>query len=328
MPLSNITSPVHAKVVLSLLASFFVGCILGFIFHSNKANANISLIRENSSEYQFINPILIIDNSAIEFKEYDQLRSKIQAAIEELQEEGSVDEVSVYFRDLNTGKWMGVNEDALYEPSSMMKVVTLLAYLHVAQNDPEILTEKIYFENKKDPGQHYVPNKNLTTGEHTIRELLLHMIVNSDNQSMELLNSRRPDKVLEVFKELGLPHGFSVGQGFMSAADYSRVFRTLYSSTYLSRVYSEEALKLLSNTTFDQGLVAGVGKDVRVSHKFGEHTFVNKKGTVLSRELHDCGIIYKPGNPYFLCVMTKGAEFKDLERVIARISSLVHEEIF
>jgi len=318
---------IKKKTAFLALLVFSIGWALGFSYNSHKSSSDISFIRENSSEYKFINPLLIIDNSNIDFEEYDELQSKIQAKIEDLKKDGLVDEASVYFRDLNTAKWTGVNEDALYEPSSMMKVVTLLAYLHIAQNDPEILTEKLRFEYVSDPGQQYKPSKNLSTGMYTARELLVHMIVDSDNRSMKILNAHRPDKVMEVFKELDLPMGFSIGHGFMSAVDYSRVFRTLYSSTYLSRSYSEEALKLLSNTNFNLGLIAGMDGEIKVAHKFGEHTFLNNNGVVLRRELHDCGIVYKPSSPYFLCVMTKGEEFKNLEKVIAEISSLVYKEL-
>ncbi len=305
----------------------FVGWFLTYAYYSKKGEKSISFVRENSTEYEFINPILIIDNSNIEFEEYNHLQSKIEEMVLDMKRDNLAHDVSVYFRDLNTAKWTGVNEDGLYDPSSMMKVVTLLAYLHIAQNDPEILSNKLPYTYTPDAGQNYKPSKTLASGEYTIRELLIHMIVDSDIRSMQILNTHRPDKIQEVFRELDLPPVLSNGQSYMSAADYSRVFRTLYSSTYLSRSYSEEALRLLSKTTFNLGLVAGVGEEIDVSHKFGEHTFTKSNGDLLRRELHDCGIVYKIGNPYFLCVMTKGDDFKKLEKVISSISSIVFQEL-
>jgi beta-lactamase class A len=95
----------------------------------------------------------------------------------------------------------------------------------------------------------------------------------------------------------------------------------LYYSTYLNKDYSEKALELLSNTEFTQGLVAPLPRSVTVAHKFGERALPD--GT---NQLHDCGIVYYPGHPYLLCIMTKGPDFKDLTQAIQQISSKVYSE--
>jgi hypothetical protein len=42
------------------------------------------------------------------------------------------------------------------------------------------------------------------------------------------------------------------------------------------------------------------------------------------RQLHDCGIVYAPGKPYLICIMTRGSDFKRLSPVIAQISKQVY----
>jgi hypothetical protein len=86
---------------------------------------------------------------------------------------------------------------------------------------------------------------------------------------------------------------------------------------------SEQALGLLTTTDFTQGLVAGVSATTTVAHKFGEQTDTDTNGQVIDRELHDCGIVYYPNNPYFLCVMTKGQDFSTLAKIISGISNSV-----
>jgi beta-lactamase class A len=286
----------------------------------------VSIIRENSANYHFINPVLIIDNSEVAFAELDPLKESIESLIQKEEAVGRAKQVSVYFRDFTNSHWTGVEEDESYAPSSMIKLVTLLAYLKLAQDDPDLLQQKIYFENKADPGQHYKPMV-WKAGNYSIRELLSHMIVDSDNDSMTLLNKLHPGKFLEVYEDLGLPKPFSDSDDFMSAELYSRLFRALYGSTLLTRQYSEEALKLLSQTTYDKGLVAGVPAGTSVAHKFGEHTVLDPQGSPVERQLHDCGIVYYPGHPYFLCVMTKGLDFAELEHVVSGISALVYAEV-
>jgi len=82
-------------------------------------------------------------------------------------------------------------------------------------------------------------------------------------------------------------------------------------------------LEFLSQVEFKEGIVAGVPRDVVVSHKFGE------RGTADSNtlQLHDCGIVYYPSNPYLLCVMTRGSDFEKLKEVIKTISATIYREI-
>jgi hypothetical protein len=61
-----------------------------------------------------------------------------------------------------------------------------------------------------------------------------------------------------------------------------------------------------------------------VAHKFGEHRNATVSGEIAETELHDCGIIYYPEHPYFLCIMTKGENLPSLESVISSASKLVY----
>jgi hypothetical protein len=106
---------------------------------------------------------------------------------------------------------------------------------------------------------------------------------------------------------------------------YMHFFRILYNATYLRRTRAQQALEMLSHTGFNAGLVAGVPGDTVVSHKFGERTS-HGDGTT-RRELHDCGIVYFPGHPYGICVMTEGSDFTDLASVIADISGTAYQYV-
>lgn len=98
----------------------------------------------------------------------------------------------------------------------------------------------------------------------------------------------------------------------MSPKQYSRVFRTLFNGTYSPWNLSEQVLDLLSHTSFTQGIVAGTPQNITISQKFGEHTNTLPNGSVADHELHNCGIVYYPDHPYFLCIMTRGKTFSDL----------------
>ncbi len=75
-------------------------------------------------------------------------------------------------------------------------------------------------------------------------------------------------------------------------------------------------------------VVAGVPSTVDVAHKFGERTtLASDTESTETKQLHDCGIVYFPENPYLLCVMTRGTDFKVLEGIISDISRMVYEEV-
>lgn len=66
--------------------------------------------------------------------------------------------------------------------------------------------------------------------------------------------------------------------------------------------------------------MAGVPPGTTVAHKFGIYSI---PGTTKTAQLHDCGIIYRPGRPYFLCVMTEGQDADTLAGAIRQISRAV-----
>lgn len=315
------------RAVLCGLLLLTVGVTCGWYFKARydpyKATSP-SLVRENSADYHFINPLLLVAGLN-ESSQYNDLKKSIDAYITGTFQKNKDTSAAVYFQDLNSGNWTGVNTDTSYGPSSMLKVAVMLGYLKDAAKNQKVLTQELKYTHKENKGQHYPPEHALADGYYSARELIEAMIVNSDNDALESLYNNNRQAYINVFKELDIQPPPDVNTiDFMSPKIYSRIFRILYSSTYLPRTTSEQALQLLSYTNFKNGLVAGVPENTVVSHKFGEHTVIDQKGNAISRELHDCGIIYYPKKPYFLCVMTKGSDFSKLETIISDISKITY----
>ena len=282
-------------------------------------------IRENSPQYFYTNPLLFTQNNEAEFSRLDPLKESLEATRRDAIAAQNADRVSVYFREIDSGAWTGIDPDEVYGPGSMLKVATMLAYLNIGDADSSVLKENLKYSYADDPGQFYKPLP-LRTGEYPVIALIQQMIVESDNSAMTLLNKHRVIDVLSVYKDLRLPDITESPDNFLSPRQYSRLFRVLYNATYLSRDYSESALKLLSLTKFRDGLVAGVPEDTVVAHKFGERR-VLENGTEQYKQLHDCGIIYYPKKPYFLCVMTEGDDYKKLAQTIADMSQTTYEYV-
>jgi beta-lactamase class A len=114
-----------------------------------------------------------------------------------------------------------------------------------------------------------------------------------------------------------------VSDDSMTVKDYSAFFRILYNASYLSQSMSEKALGLLTQVKFDKGLLGQLPKKTIVAHKFGERIYTDDN----ERQLHDCGIVYHPTDPYLLCVMTRGHDYDTLASVISSLSKIVWDEM-
>lgn len=272
------------------------------------------------------NPLLDLD-SDLEFTELRPFRRKLGNLIEEPLSSGAVRHVSVYFRDLNNGPSLGINEKEPFSPASLFKVPIMMAILKEAEASPALLQQRVVDADEDDSGkQNIPPSRRVETGRsYTVGELLHLMITTSDNRAHNLLLGYLDRKVFgRVFADLGLAApDIKARDASMRVKDYATFFRILYNASYLSREMSEKALRLLSESEYKNGLVAGVPAGTVVAHKFGERAYPDHP----ERQLHDCGIVYHPRTPYVLCVMTRGESLPALEAVIRDASALVYKEV-
>ncbi len=292
--------------------------------------AQIRPVRENNSEYKFINPLLTYSfPDSTQFGEYKELSGKLDKLVDKLKSENKAEQISVYFRG-SQGKWVGVNELEEYYPASLMKVVLMIAYYQQAQADQVFLQKKLKYtteiQKNYSVSEFNNASKLAIDQEYQIDDLIKYMIVDSDNgATFTLINSLDAKSLNAVFSDFGLQAPTDQGNYQISAKDYSLFFRILFNSTYLDREYSEKALALLSQATFMDGLLAGLPENTLVAHKYGEHVLADG-GIPLGEELHDCGIIYRETGNYLLCVMTRGKNVDGLKEVIKQISQLVYNE--
>lgn len=273
----------------------------------------------------FIDPLLYNLDSRNPSLSINKLKSELNSEINNEVSSGAATNISVYFRDLNTGEWTGVNENDNYNPASMLKVPVMMAYLEEARKNPDILNEEIMYDGSFNSNQSedIKPTKSIQVGEtYTVDDLLKFMIEYSDNNAFTILvKNMGVGPINKVYNDLKIDISTSTlaGSLILSPKDYAPFFRVLYSATYLGKKMSEKALDLLSHSDFPEGITSGVPENIVVAQKFGERNLVEGDLSV-SKELHDCGIIYYPASPYFLCVMTRGSDFTKLENVLRDIS--------
>lgn len=323
---------VGLAVILAFLAGLFFSRL--HLFDRHQKFDDSRQFRERSilnadEKASLINPLLECDVAEGMIDVYkENFRDELELVIDDLQARNEASAVAVYFRDLNNGPTFGVNEDEQFIPASLLKVPVMMAYFRLADEDPSILSKTLTLPARADlvPGstQLIAPKSEIEAGRpYTTAELIERTIIYSDNQAVTLLIQHLPGgPIRRLYEMLGVREDVLNGpDGQLTTKEYSAFFRILFNSSYLSRKYSEEALRLLTKTEFPRGLVAGVPSGVVVAHKFGEG------GDMDEHQIHDCGIVYFPDHPYLLCVMTRGKEIAKLEHAVATISRMVYEKI-
>ncbi len=327
------------KVHTAVAVFFILGGVAGYLINIAQnagQEPKITKITRSNNSYVFTRPLLAFEvGDKKEFLEYKSMETKLRDLINQNSESGNIQDVSIYFRDLNNGRWTGVNENDKFSPGSLLKVPIMIAYYKMAENDPSILSKEITNDNLTEDynsDEIIKPDEVIKRGNtYTVDDLIKRMIIYSDNDATVLLFNNIDKRALnDVFSDLGISFNEDPStEDFISTKQYSLFFRVLFNSSYLDPVLSEKALSLLSKADFKNGLRSNLPTDINISHKFGEREYKYGDNKISTYEFHDCGIVYYTNNPYILCVMTKGNvnNIKVLESLAQKISSLIYDEV-
>lgn len=268
-------------------------------------------------EYRFLDADV---NCAEEEEDATRIKSmeeSVKAYIDAAQKTHKAERIGVFYRDLDSRKWFGVNELEPFTPASLLKIPLVIAYYKLAEVDPSILSRSLIYQHHPEIGPPFAAH--LEDGRaYSVETLIEQVLLHSDNNAtVALSNNLVGNYERKVFYDLGVTAP-DQNVDYLSPKTYGAIFRALYNASYLQSLYSETMLEVMSRASFKEGLVGGVPRGVPVAHKFGYR--INPDG---SSELHDCGIVYHSKKPFILCVMTEGNDPNVLKEVIADITRIV-----
>lgn len=328
------TNSVKIIVVVGIffvLLSTYGAYKLGSHIESNRYTRyldNFKPIRKGGDLFKYISPLVGVDSpNSFSLGFNADVRSDLLDIAEEYQQKG-LKNYAIYYRDLNSAVWFGINEDTEFFPASLLKTTIALSAYKYAEKDPHYLESKALFSQEvKDLAlTRRNEDTTLVVGEsYSIRSLIADMLINSDNSARDLIISTLPDEYMdELYHYLNISEPTASNNFRMSTANYALFFRLLFSSTFINEDHSEEMLSILTKTIFPYGLTRDLPSDIPVAHKFGVFNLPKDENGEELQQLHDCGIIYQLDNPYLLCVMTQGKEQSVLADFIARVSKRVY----
>jgi len=285
-------------------------------------DCDLTVMREN--KYKYIKPILITEKYC-ESKELADLKGKLQEKILFLQSKKAVTRSSVYFKELQTNRWIEVNGAEVYYPGSMLKLTIMLNILKQAEINPLILDKMLLLKKNVDLGVVIDPTKKLVTGQmYSVKQLIEAMIIRSDNDATSLLMEITDYKVTErLYNDLGLPLD-KIEDWFytISASDFGKFYRILYDSSFLVRPLSELALNLLVKSEYREGLLKYLPANAQVAHKFGER-FTESELV----QFHESGIVFLDDRSYLIVVMTEGNQIDSLQTCVADLSKICYDYV-
>ena len=282
---------------------------------------------------------LTISNRFSWTSDLDSLRKAIEAEIA-----ASGAEVSLAFKDLQTGDTLYVREKDLVHAASTMKVPVLIEVFKQAEEGKYRLDDRIIIKNEfrsivdgslfslnkeddSDPEIYELIGKSLT-----IRELAERMITTSSNLATNILIELvKPDSIMSTLELLGIRRmqvlrGVEDSQAFergwnnqTDASDLLKVMESIASGKAGSLPSCREMTLILEKQKFRSGIPAGVPPGLPVA---------NKTGSIKGME-HDAAIVFPPGRkPYILVVLTRGVKNpEEGEGLIARLSQLIYRRI-
>jgi beta-lactamase class A len=270
-------------------------------------------VQQNLGISELLSPIRGIISSKDAIVNFKDLREYLNETYE------SDPNISVYFEFLNTGSNISINKDAEFFPASLLKVPLAMAvFKKIERGEWKWGNELIILASDKDThfGNLY---KEESGSRHTIESLVRESLVNSDNTAYSvLLRNMESDELNAVYQHLGL-EDFFADDGKISARRYAVVLRSLYNASYLSTQDSEEILKLLTETPFQEYLGQGLPKNIKFAHKIGD--------SAKEKVLMDAGIVYIPSRPYLLIVMIYGKSDQEAKNIMKDVSNKVYNYV-
>src|SRR5574343_295512 len=247
------------------------------------------------SQYKFLDPMR-------EFMPKDAYITNIQdlrAYLNNL-EQKYPENLSVYYENINTGANVSIGKDLRLFPASLSKLVQAIIVVKKIEDgklkwDQELKPTEGDISSESGEMYKTIGSKKLTVGY-----LLEELLINSDNTAQNIFRHQLdiPDYI-SFQQATGLEDLYNE-KGFISAKEYTRILRVLYTSNYLEPKNAEKILELMSRSNFKDYLSQGIPENIKFAHKYGENVQYNI--------FADSGIVYVKNRPYMLTVIIKGKD--------------------
>ena len=327
-PLSRWTG--LAASLLLVLLGFVPGWFAGKNLFSADTAATANVERREGG-FRFTNPLLDceINDNPVTFTELKPFREEVAELIGKRTKGSAGTRVSVYFRDLMNGPWFGINEMERFSTADVARLPIIIACLKQTEQDGGFLKKQVLNTLPEHVGAHQslAPGARMLADRgYTVEDLIRRTITFSDDKAAHLLIRTVDEAILvKTFQDVGvLTPERGLHYDTVPVKMYASFFRILFNASVLDKKRSHQTLAYMTYGNDHAGIHAGVPDYVLVSHLSGSHGDPDEQAV---EQVHDCGIVYYPGHPYLLCVMTRGTDPAKQHDLIGEISKTVYREV-
>lgn len=273
-------------VIYTLLVFLIIS--LFFIFRNKGGNDNLN------SDFEMLDPLRKFTSAENYLTNIEDLRTYFRGVGEQYP-----NSITIYYENINSGANISINRDLRLFPASLSKLVQAIIIVKRVEEGKLSFDQKLKIlpaDLSSESGALY---KTITKDTSlTVENLLKELIVNSDNTAQNVFRRYVDfEDYINFQNVVGLQDLYNEN-GFISAKEYTRILRVLYTSNFLRPENSEKILNYMANSTFKDYLSAGIPSDIKFAHKYGENIEYNI--------FADSGIVYIPKKPYMISVIIKG----------------------
>lgn len=236
--------------------------------------------------------------------------------------------ISVYLKELSTGREWTHDPDRLVPSASLIKIPLTAAVLKKIQEGGLSLDTQLVLTKKNRMSGSGTLKWQQSGSRLSVMELLFHLITESDNTAMKMLvTTLGMGYFQKAFNDLGLlvtninEEGLKLSsrpvpkENYTSAREMAELLEQAYKGTLVSKASSEILLELMKNLKHRERLAKTLPRGWQIAHKTG----------LLRRACHDAGIIYSPNGDYVLVVMTwKGPDYRSSKNYISKIGKITY----
>jgi len=216
--------------------------------------------------------------------------------------------VSIFLRDLRTGKTWMHHPDDLFPAASLIKVPILIAAFYKMKDGQLSLDEKLTISRRNRVGGSGSLKWRPDGTKLKVRDLLLYMINESDNTATKMILERLGlGYVQQQFPRMGLLYtgiyeeGMSLKGGrvahenYTTAREMTMLLEKIYKGEAVDKASSEYMMEILKHPKAAQSRLAkGLPTGWEIAHKTG----------LLRQACHDSAIFLTPNGDYTMTVLT------------------------
>lgn len=299
------------RALYTLIALLIITNVATLVWHS----VSHQTIEEFVAEYPYID----LSRNFVSQEHYITTLQPLREKVRDLASDYGSDNLSIYIEFLNTGANISINQDTYISPASLSKLPIAFAVMKkVEEGEWKLSNELVLLPEDRDEGSadERDPLWGYPIGTRfTIERLMEEMLTTSDNTAYRMFSRNLSvGEVNRVIEGLGLEK-LLTADGKMSAKEYSRFFRSLYTANFLNRENSQRILEWLDASIFEDFLAYPIDNDIPFPHKFGENA--------AERVYADSGIMYVSDRPLIISVMIQGNPALPLAEDRARAAALM-----